>query len=301
MSRFLCFSFLAVLILVLLLALVPCMAQAQDAQWSAVSAGEPPGSPLMWQVVNYGLGVLLSIGAIAKIRDKAAKAGKEWADSGRLASMLTYVAAAIYLLLSSRFDCLNDIQAWLQQVAILGSGTTVTYAAGKSVLKEVLGVLDDVRILRAVLVMFLVSGLACTPSAYAADAPAALTQTLVLAPAPIDVPALSAVAAEPEAPASLLGDTTSFSVAYAKSLKNDEDGLIGQLSVTVVRAQLAPDLKISASVDLNAVPFDGKTKFGLGGSIGLEANGIGLGIGVAYLPEPYGWSATIRAVQLFGD
>jgi hypothetical protein len=95
----------------------------------------------------------------------------------------------------------------------------------------------------------------------------------------------------------LLTDNSSFTVAYAHSFKNDTDGLIGKLSVDLLEKQLSPKLKASVSFDVNAITVNETMKFGIGGSVKLGDGAIGLGVGVAYLPEPYGWSWNVTAVS----
>lgn len=97
---------------------------------------------------------------------------------------------------------------------------------------------------------------------------------------------------------SIVPEGVTLGAAYAKSLHGNADAVIGKLSVGFAERCIGNGKTLAAALDLAAVPIDGKTKYGIGGSLTLADSWLGLSLGVAYLPEPYEWSWTVSIVQV---
>lgn len=255
--------------------------------------GEPDTS---WTVIGYIVGALFNIGVVAALRSKAANAGKQFLQSGRFAMVAVFTLCFVELLITGRFAALENSTAFvalLKQASVMTTATLGAHTASKTtgINDLLLKLLSGGAVVAAVVGCLLLCGVAT---------PARAQQSGVIAPAAIEKPALqsSFPAAVENGQANLLEDmAASFSAAYAHSLKTDAEGLIGMVGAKVAEMQLAPDRSVDISLNVAAVPTDGKAKFGLGASATLHSGNLNMGLGLAYLPEPYEWSATLTLYQ----
>ncbi len=89
-----------------------------------------------WTIVGYVIAVLLNIGVVAVVRDKAFAAGKNFLASGRFAFAAVYVLCFLQMLVVGGFEQLQDPAAFtalLKAAAAMAATTMATHAAGKTI------------------------------------------------------------------------------------------------------------------------------------------------------------------------
>ena len=90
----------------------------------------------------------------------------------------------------------------------------------------------------------------------------------------------------------------SLSLAYTQSLTNDSNGLIGKASVSLFEVKLpVPNTKLTFSTDFLAIPDGDTLEAGLGGSVTVQTNLMGINIGIGYVPRRYGWSWNVSLLE----
>ena len=96
----------------------------------------------IWQIVLYIVGFLFNLAIVASLRAKAYAWGKNWLASGRFAVAAVFVLAFLELLVTGRFEALQNADAfvklvqdaWLMAGAAVGTHT-VAKTAGNALIK----------------------------------------------------------------------------------------------------------------------------------------------------------------------
>lgn len=257
---------------------------------SAVWAQAPKGTEADVSpggVLAYVVGILFNIGVVAGIRKSAADKGKKFLQSGRFALFVTFALCFIEQLVVGKFAALESAPAFIalcQQAWIMAAAVTGTHALGKTAGQAL-------KILPILLVGLLMCGF-CGEGLCQPMEPLALTAPVV------QYAGIATQAPLPGETNLLVDNSPYFSAAYAKSFKTSTDGMIGQFCMPVLTRKIATDLTGQVTLELNAIPVDGKTKFALGAGVKLIQGVFKVGVGVTKLPEPYEWSFTVSAAVL---
>ncbi len=90
----------------------------------------------IWTIIAYVLGILFNIGIVAAFRSKAIDKGREFLSSGRFAVVAVFLLCFVELLITGRFEALQNATAFLeliQQAATMTMATVGTHTAGKTI------------------------------------------------------------------------------------------------------------------------------------------------------------------------
>lgn len=88
----------------------------------------------IWAILGYVLAVVLNIGAVGAIRLKAYEKGKQFLASGRFAMIAVFVLCFLELLITGRFEALQDPQALIGLIERAWALAAATFG-GHAVLK----------------------------------------------------------------------------------------------------------------------------------------------------------------------
>ena len=92
----------------------------------------------IWFIITYVIGVLFNIGAVSVIRLQAISKGQAFLSSGRFAVIAVYVLCFIELLVTGRFEALQDPQKFiilLQTTSTMAIATLGTHIVGRTAIK----------------------------------------------------------------------------------------------------------------------------------------------------------------------
>ena len=90
---------------------------------------------MTWEIIRYVLAILFPIAGVAVLRSKAYDWGQNWLATGRFAIVGVYVIAFVFLLVTGRFEALQDPQQLtelLKQAWIIAGGAIGTHTVAKT-------------------------------------------------------------------------------------------------------------------------------------------------------------------------